>query len=192
MAGPPAQVPPKDYFIGFNYAVDRQSINNLLALIQQAVNLKAKSVTICISSNGGAPDQALYAYEIIQALHIPIHTHAIGCVQSAAMILFISGDKRTAAPGTNFLFHDTVFNGGAMPLRYDDLIGRAQGIEHNDKWSHQLIADELDLSAEEVAKWFTGQNIRDTAFALEKGIIKEIVPLIVPPDAEFVQVGYKF
>lgn len=192
MAGPPAAPPSKDYYLGFNYAIDRQSINNLLALIQQAVTLKAKSVTICISSNGGAPDQALYAYEIISALQINIHTHAIGCVQSAAMILFMSGDVRTAAPGTNFLFHDTVFNGSATPLRYDDLIGRAQSIEHNDKWSHQLIAEELQLAPEKVAEWFCGQNIRDTKFALDNGIIKEVRNLIVPSDAEFVQVGYKF
>lgn len=183
---------PKDYYLGFNYALDRQSITNLMALCQQAVGLKGKSVTICLTSNGGAPDQALYAYEALNALSIPIHTHAIGSVQSAAMILFMAGERRTAAPGTNFLFHDTVMNGSAVPLRYEDLLGHAQAVEHNDRWSHQLIATELNLAADEVAKWFLGQNLRDTQFALDNGIIDEVTSLIVPPEAEFVQVAYKF
>jgi ATP-dependent Clp protease protease subunit len=110
MNGNPPPPIPKDYYLGFNYALDRQFITNLVALVQQAVALKGKSVTICMTSNGGAPDQALYAYEIFAALNIPIYTRAIGSVQSAAMILFMSGIWRTASPGANFLFHDTVWN----------------------------------------------------------------------------------
>jgi ATP-dependent protease ClpP protease subunit len=75
---PPAPPIPKDYYLGFNYVLDRQSVTSLVALVQQAVGLNGKSVTICITSNGGAPDQALYAYEALTALAIPVHTHAIG------------------------------------------------------------------------------------------------------------------
>jgi ATP-dependent protease ClpP protease subunit len=155
---------PKDYYLGFNFVLDRQSIANLVALAQQAVSLRAKSVTVCITSGGGAPDQALYAYEILRSLPIPVHTHAIGTIQSAAVTLFMCGKRRTASPGTNFLFHETVFTGAGPPLRFDDLIGQAQAIDHNDKWSHELIAQILERPIEEVAKWFIGQNVRDTQF----------------------------
>jgi ATP-dependent protease ClpP protease subunit len=172
---------------------DRQSAANLVALLQQAVTLQAKSATICISSNGGASDQALYVYDIIKALPITVNTHAISSVQSAALIVFMAGQRRTASPGANFLFHDTVFNpvGGAS-LRYDDLLGHAAAIEHNDKWSHTLIAQILNLPAKEVAEWFYGQNTRDCDFALANGIIELVQPLIIPPTAEFCQVAYKF
>ena len=63
MNGAAAQAP-KDYYFGFNYILDRQSIGNLIALAQQAVTLNAKSVTICMTSSGGASDQGLYAFEI--------------------------------------------------------------------------------------------------------------------------------
>jgi ATP-dependent protease ClpP protease subunit len=186
-------IPPKDYYIGFNYVFDRQSASNLVALLQQAVTLSATSVTICITSNGGAPDQALYVYETLSALSVPVNTHAIATVQSAAMIVFMAGERRTASPGANFLFHDTVFNPAAgAPLRFDDLVGHAAAIDHNDKWSHQLIAKELNRPVEEVAEWFFGQNTRDTDFALANGIIDSVQPLLVPPRAEFCQVAYKF
>jgi ATP-dependent protease ClpP protease subunit len=182
----------KDYYLGYNYALDRQSIGNLVTLVQQAVALKARSVTICMTSVGGAPDQGLYAYEVISALPVPVYTHAIGSVQSAAMILFMCGEQRTAAPGTNFLFHETVFTGGGAPLKYDDLIGQAQAIDHNDKWSHDLIAQRVSRPVEEVAKWFIGQNVRDTQFALDNGIIGKVQSLVIPNNAEFCQVSYKY
>jgi ATP-dependent protease ClpP protease subunit len=183
----------KHYYLGFNYAIDRQAITNLLAAAQQAVSLNALSVTILLTSNGGAPDQALYAYEILTALPIPLHTHAIGSVQSAAMTLFMAGERRTASPGANFLFHDTVLNTGAAALlRYDDLIGHAAAIVQNDAWSHELIARELNRPVEEVAKWFVGQHPRDTKFALENGVIQNVEALVIAPQAEFVQVSYKF
>jgi ATP-dependent Clp protease, protease subunit len=191
MNGSPPTPTPKDYYLGFNYTLDRQSVSSLIGLVQQAVNLKAKSVTICMSSSGGAPDQALYVYEILKSLPVTIYTHAIGPVQSAAVTLFLSGSRRYASPGANFLFHDTVFNTVAT-LRYEDMVGHAKSIEFNDKWLHKLISHELRRPAKEVAKWFLGQELRDTQFALEKGLIEEVRPLVVPPDAEFVQVAYKF
>jgi ATP-dependent protease ClpP protease subunit len=192
MPSPPPPTP-KDYYLGFNYILDRQSVTGLVALVQQALSLNGKSVTICITSSGGAPDQALYAYEALTALPISVHTHAIGSVQSAAMILFMCGERRTSSPGANFLFHDTVFNPGAGSLlRYEDLIGHAGAIQQNDQWSHQLIAEKLNRPVKEVAEWFYGQNPRDTEFALNNGIISAVQPLIVPATAEFVQVAYKF
>jgi ATP-dependent protease ClpP protease subunit len=183
----------KDYYLGFNYAFDRQSAANLLALAQQAVNLKAKSITLCLTSNGGNADQALYVFGVLSALSIPVYTHAIGAVQSAAMIVFMCGKRRTASPGTTFLFHDSVCNIGApTPLRLEDLVGQAKAVEHNDKWSQQLIGEILNRPPEEVAKWFEGQNPRDTQFALDNGIIEKVLPLNLSPTAEFAQVGYKF
>jgi ATP-dependent Clp protease, protease subunit len=186
---PPIQ---KDYYLGFNFALDRQSTANLVALAQQAIALQAKSITVCICSPGGAPDQALYAYQILRALPIPINTHAIGTVQSAAITLFMAGHRRTAAPGTNFLLHETVWNGSGTPLRFDDLVGQAQAVDHNDKWSQTLLSNRLKRPAEEVAEWFRGQQIRDTKFAMDVGIIESERDLIIPPEAEFAQVSYRF
>jgi ATP-dependent protease ClpP protease subunit len=192
MNGAP-QIPPKDYYLGFNYALDRQSAANLVALAQQAVSLKAKSITICLTSNGGAPDQALYVYDVLKALPVPVHTHAIGAVQSAAMTVLMVGERRTASPGASFLFHDTVLNTGApTAFRLEDLVGHAKAVENNDKWSHQLIAEILKRPPEEIAKWFDGQHPRDTQFALDNGIVQAVAPLTISPAAEFAQVGYKF
>jgi ATP-dependent protease ClpP protease subunit len=182
----------KDYFFGFNHLLDRQSVGNLVALAQQAIALNARSVTICMTSTGGAPDQGLYAFEILSALPIAIHTHAIGTVQSAAIPLFMSGIRRTASPGANFLFHETLFSGDSALLRLDDLVGHAQAIEQSNVCSQRLVAKTLGKPVEEIAKWFIGQNIRDTQFALDNKIIEKIEPLTLPPDAQFIQVAYRF
>jgi hypothetical protein len=95
--------------------------------------------------------------------------------------------------GDEFLISRSFFNPAAgSPLRYEDLVGHANAIDQNDKWSHQLIAEDLGRPVEEVAEWFCGQNPRDTKFALDNGIIEAVDHLIMPDDAEFVQVAYKF
>jgi ATP-dependent protease ClpP protease subunit len=182
----------KSYFLGFNHELDRQSVSNLIALAQQALSLRAKSVTICISSTGGALEQALYAFEILTALPISICTHAVGPVHSAAVPLFLSGTRRTASPGANFLFHETLFTSDGNPMTFDTLTSHAQAVDHNNRWSHQLIAGVLGLSVETVQKWFIGQNIRDTQFAMDFNIIERVEPLAIPADAQFVQVAYRF
>jgi ATP-dependent protease ClpP protease subunit len=110
------------------------------------------------------------------------------------MTVLMAGTRRTASPGANFLFHDTVFNITSAPtsLRLEDLVGHAHAVENNDKWSHQLIAEILKRTPEEIAKWFDGQFPRDTQFALDNGIIEKVTPLQISPAAEFAQVGYKF
>jgi hypothetical protein len=45
---------PKDYYLGFNFSIDRQSATNLIAFAQQAVSVRGKSVTVCFTSIGVA------------------------------------------------------------------------------------------------------------------------------------------
>lgn len=185
--------PPKHYYLGFNLMIDRQSIINLLQVAHAAVNANALSITVCLTSGGGDPSQALYAYEVLQALPVKIKMHAIGSVQSAACALMLAGEERHASPGTNFLFHETVWTPPtATPINIDAVIGQKEAISHNDKWNYQLFAQRLNKPQREVTRWFRGQRIRDTDFALKNGFIHEVRQLRVLPADEFIQIGYRF
>jgi ATP-dependent protease ClpP protease subunit len=114
MAGgfPQPQPQPKPYFIGFNFFIDRLAIMKLIAAVNSTVNLQAQSVTLCISSNGGSTEQAFYAYEVLRALPVPINTINMSIVHSAANIIFMAGERRSATPESYFLFHQTKFTPG--------------------------------------------------------------------------------
>jgi ATP-dependent protease ClpP protease subunit len=84
------------YVLGFNLVIDRIATMRLMSAIGGAAERGAKSITLCISSFGGAPDQAFYAYELLKDYPIPITTHNVGAVHSAAMPIFLAGSKRYA------------------------------------------------------------------------------------------------
>jgi ATP-dependent protease ClpP protease subunit len=65
---------PLHYFIGFNLMIDRISTMRLMAAIGGAIERGAQSITICLSSHGGAPDQSFYIYELLKASPITIIT----------------------------------------------------------------------------------------------------------------------
>ena len=193
MNGTPPPPPRKHYYLGFNLVIDRQAVLNLVQLAHNAVGLNALSITVCITSPGGDPSQALFAYEILRALPVPLHTHAIGSVQSAACIILLAGEQRRASPGANFLFHETIWTPpAATPIDIDTVLGQAEGIKHHDRWNYRLFAERLGKPEREVSKWFRGQRMRDTDFVLKHGVIHEVRTLAVNPADEFVQVSYKF
>src|SRR6185437_16671946 len=107
MFSPPQPPPqPKHFYIGFNFFIDRIAIMKLIAAVN-TFRANALSITLCLSSNGGSTEQAFYAYEILRAMPVQIHTVNLGIVHSAANIIFMAGENRTASPESYFLFHQT-------------------------------------------------------------------------------------
>ena len=76
---------PIHYVLGFNLIIDRIATMRLMSAVGGAIQQGAKAITLCISSIGGSPEQAFYTYEILKALPIPVTTHNVGAVHSAAM-----------------------------------------------------------------------------------------------------------
>jgi hypothetical protein len=58
---------PQHYVIGFNLIIDRIATMRLMSAVGGAMQQQAKAITICISSIGGSPEQAFYAYELLRA-----------------------------------------------------------------------------------------------------------------------------
>jgi ATP-dependent protease ClpP protease subunit len=44
-------------------------------------------------------------YNLLQSLPYEVHTHNIGAIQSIANVVFLAGDRRTAAPESSFMLH---------------------------------------------------------------------------------------
>jgi ATP-dependent protease ClpP protease subunit len=60
---------------------------------------------ISIASGGGDIIAAFGAYNELKALPLTIHTHNAGAVDSAAIVPFMLGERRTAAAASAFFFH---------------------------------------------------------------------------------------
>jgi ATP-dependent protease ClpP protease subunit len=179
---------PPHWTIGFNWLIDRPMTQKLVTAVAVAIEKGAKEVTLCLSSSGGAPDQALYAYEVLRALPVELTTHNVGEVYSAAMTLFLAGSKRLAVPNTRFLMHRTVST-VVPPHGSDDLAFAAESIAADDVAMMNIVAERTGKEPKAVRKWFEGQRLRDTDFALRENIIQKVQPVQIPKGGQFFQIA---
>jgi ATP-dependent protease ClpP protease subunit len=95
----------KSYYLFFEQNID---VNSMKALRKQLVGLVEAGVaeiTIVMASPGGLLFPALTTYAFIQSLPARINTHAQGFVASAATVLFLAGQERSANRSAGFVFH---------------------------------------------------------------------------------------
>jgi ATP-dependent protease ClpP protease subunit len=104
---------PRIDVVNFVSGINQQSIGTLVNVTGQARNNGSSRILIHLSSTGGALQPAFAAYNYLRSLDIPIETHNIGTVESAAILLFLAADTRRADPHSRFLLHsfNWTFNG---------------------------------------------------------------------------------
>jgi ATP-dependent Clp protease, protease subunit len=68
---------------------------------------KVKEIKLVVSSVGGQLDCAFALIDTIKGSAIPVSTVGIGCIASAGLLIFISGDegRRILTPNTSILSH---------------------------------------------------------------------------------------
>jgi ATP-dependent Clp protease, protease subunit len=149
----------------------------------------AQSITLCISSNGGAPDQAFYIYELLKASPIPITTHNVGIVHSAAMSIFLAGKNRFAVQHSNFLMHRAIHNPPAGTSYGQDLLDHSlESLHADDERAMAVVAERTGQPLKTVRRWFGGQQLRSTEFVEKHGIIHGVEPISFPAQSYFFQV----
>jgi ATP-dependent Clp protease protease subunit len=177
-----------DVFLGFNHAIDRRAVEQLIAMTTDAVIAGFSDVNICLGSIGGYIDQAYYAYEALISLPIRRTIYNISNVQSAANILFVAGDDRFACPGATFFFHQTSYDPptGRITERY--LEERIKAIRYDDQRSGQIIADRTGSKLDDVLEWQKTELVMDTAQAITSGMIQAVKAPVIPKGAFFHQI----
>jgi len=95
----------KAYYVFFEQNIDIASMRTLRQQLANLVEAGVSEITLVIASGGGQIEPALIAYSFIQALPAKINTHAEGFVQSAATLLYLAGEERSADRNAQFVFH---------------------------------------------------------------------------------------
>jgi ATP-dependent Clp protease, protease subunit len=181
--------PPRPLVIGFNLVIDRIATMRLMGNIGGAIDRGTREIMLCITSPGGAPDQAFYAYELLRNLPIDLSTFAMGPVQSAAVTIFLAGQKRYAVPEASFLLHKTTHAPAAGVLYVQDqLTLSTASVRADDARFIAIAAERTGRDASAVRRWMVGQKFRTAQWALENGLLQEIRPFEMPLGASFFQV----
>jgi ATP-dependent Clp protease, protease subunit len=184
------QAGPLHFVLGFNLVIDRIATMPLMTAVGATIEKGAQTLTLCMSSIGGSPEQAFYAYGILRALPVPITTHNVGVVQSAALIIFLAGTRRLAVPHSTFLMHKTIHNPPAGSSYGQELLDHSlESLHADDERAMAIVAERTEQPLTRVRRWFSGQRLRPTEFAQRHGIIQAVEPVTFPTQSAFFQVA---
>jgi ATP-dependent Clp protease protease subunit len=172
----------KTYYVFFEQQVD---VNTMLALRRQLtalVEAGVSQITLVLDSPGGLLDPTLITYSFLRALPVTFNTHAAGFVQSAATILFLAGQGRTADRTARFLFHasSTAVLGTFNEEQLRDRLDQVRSVR---EVLAAIYLDRTKLSKDQVDHLTREQVILTADQALDAGVVDHVEDLKIPgPD----------
>ena len=176
---PPAPAPPivKPVSLVFIGPIQNPATKNLRNVCCNTVSSGTKEIQILFSSNGGMVDEGFALYNFLRALPVKLTMHAIGYVDSMALIVFLAGEERFCTPDSSFLFHDFAWGvpGGINQTRgqWADL---HESLDRTTLRAKELLKARTSFSDEDFKglQLYEKATIQGARFAKEKGIVHEI------------------
>jgi ATP-dependent Clp protease protease subunit len=150
--------------------VDRDLMTSIVA---QLLVLDAESndpITMYINCPGGDADSGFGIYDAMKFIASPITTVCMGLAASAAIIIFLGGEKgrRFSMPNSRFLIHQP--SSQAQGQASDLEITANEILKTRDKYN-DIIADETGVAAKDIVKdahrdfWLSAQEAVDYKLA---------------------------
>lgn len=169
----------KAYYLFFDQAIDVASMRTMRGQLAELVEAGVKEITIVIDSPGGMVEPTLITYSFTRSLPARIDTHAQGFVASAANVLFLAGERRSADRNIRFLFHPSRFGAGEY-LSEQQMRDRINLAEAFSAEVTDLYHDRTRLTDQQVASFDQGEVLFNADQALAAGIIQTIGDLKLP------------
>jgi ATP-dependent protease ClpP protease subunit len=166
--------------IYFSGRIGQESLNLLKDKILSENS--EEEIKIYISSGGGSLTAAIAFYEWIRIKEIQMTTIAVGNVSSAAIIIFLAGEKRLATafssflihPGGNYRYDLLRFIGKIIPLRR--LKEDENFEEYNNFVSIKIMKERTNISEDLAKKSITKSFLfLNPEKAKELGLIHKII-----------------
>ena len=173
----------KAYFVFFQQSIDGQSVKTLRDDLVLLVEGGVKDITVVISSNGGLVTPALQLYSLIRSFPVKIKTHGQVFVGSAANLLFLAGDERSADANAKFVFHPTQAPvlGAFNTPQFDD---QMRLMNDSNEILEQIYHDRTKLPDADIKRFQHEMVIYDAPKALELGIVQRVGDIGIPGDGK--------
>jgi len=148
--------------------IDKQLLDSRIIIISETIDAKLaksmysrllllekddpkKPVTLVINSQGGSADSGFGIYDMLKFIKPPIITLTAGLCASAAIIIFLAGEKgkRLALPNARFLLHQP--STSAVGPASDLEITANQILKIRDQFN-RIIADETQQELDKITE----------------------------------------
>jgi len=161
----------------------------MAACAQIIEQLTPERIYFLFASSGGHVDSGVALYNYLRALPVKLAFHNTGAVDSIANVIFAAGDERYAVSHATFLMHGVVWN---LNSSFDrEALGQVNSlaIQAENKIA-KILSERTKLTEEEVRSHFTQGEAKDCQFALDKGIIQQIINPIIPPNEKLLSFNF--
>jgi len=186
---------PSEKVVYINYfdQIDEPRTKGIMSICAQLIaQQKPDRLYFLFASPGGSVNAGVALYNYLKALPCKITMHNISTIDSIATVIFLAGDERFAAPYSTFLYHGVNMNinhGTGLSLSHmKELESR---LKHDQDKIAGIIADNTDITKDEMMKLFKDGESKDLNFAKEKRVITEIRPPSIPKEAPFISIDFK-
>ena len=179
-------------YITFFAPIQPVSTYNLIELVTFAQRKPGlyTHLGLTVASPGGQMTYAFAAYGHIRQSHFEIHTHALGSVISAGVLLYCLGKKRSATPLTNFQFHPVSLPVSNTVFEIPTLKEQLKRLETDQKNMIRILAETTGKSEKEIENDVQNRIVLNAEAAKEYGLVTDIFDVpFVPTGAESHHIG---
>ena len=135
-----------------------------------------KTIHMYISSGGGRVSAGFAFYDYIKSMSkVKLHTFALGGVGSMAIIIFLTGVKRTAGPNASFFFHELGRNFKEASLSCSDLKTHSNELIMSQKKYIDIINKNTNMEIEAITDLLKNEVTVEPEEALKLGILHKIL-----------------
>jgi len=178
-----------NYFDGIDMDRARLLMGVCTQLLEQ---FKPKKLYFLFASPGGQVAAGIALYNFLKAIPPKIVMHNISTVDSIGTVVFLAGDERYASPNTTFLFHgvEMQFQKGAA-LNLSKMEEIKSGLTEDQNKIAGIIADNSNITLEEIQGLFAQGESKPLDFAKEKGFIHDIKTIALADDDILININFQ-
>jgi ATP-dependent protease ClpP protease subunit len=182
-------------YIRFMGAVNPDSMNRLIQIIDNRIYAGYKVIHLLISSGGGSVQHGLSLYNYLKGLPVEVRTYNFGTVDSIAVVMFCAGSKRYSVPHARFLIHGVSFfiqAQGMVSYEEKQMEEFVKALKMDRYNIAKVIADTVKIKTlEEVELDMLNRTMLDPEDAVRYGLVHEIKSELIPANATDLQIVYE-
>lgn len=180
--------PAKELYLTFAGEIDEMVMRRILAHFSEAFRDGVRIAHLLIQSPGGIMDVGIAMHNVLSRGPVSVFTYNAGCVDSAAVPVFLAGKQRYAAHNATFSIHKTAVPYGLSTAA----IAQSKSIKTQrlDEANEAIIRSYADIPPEKWAVQATGNLNISAEEAKQFGLITDIKHFAPPPDARLENVTF--
>ncbi len=158
--------------------IDKKTTAETLVWLNGQLHSQGQNITrlrFFISSGGGDIDSAISLYDYLKAFPSTVETIGFGRVESAAVLIFLAGSKRSVVKDCRFLLHEGLYTLG-QPTNtlhvHEETLNLFRTLLDR---VTEIVASETSHQMNEVAKILREGRTFTAVEAKEFGLVQEII-----------------